>query len=166
MIVFFVVQCGRYKCNAKLCFGKGKSWIHAMIPMLHRCNRGERGKNNRRKEITHSSALHTYPTLSSEYPGMRRCLGHLLIMTLTTSIPPACNRLVISRDYFIRLCREQGRTLLYLLSGHRERDTLAGLDLGLDEGPDGVNGEEHEDDENETEKGGRRWGGPIRHRWS
>ena len=102
---------------------------------------GRGGKNNRREEITHSSAVHTYPTLSSEYPGMRRCLGHLLIMTLTTSIPPACNRLVISRDYFIRLCRQQGRTLLYLLSGHRELNTLAGLDLGLDEGPDGVNGE-------------------------
>ena len=52
----------------------------------------------------------------------------------------------------MRLCRQQGRTLLYLLGGDRELNTLAGLDLGLDEGPDGVNGEEHADGEDETEK--------------
>ena len=52
----------------------------------------------------------------------------------------------------MRLGRQQGRTLLYLLSGDRELNTLAGLDLGLDEGPDRVDGEEHEDGEDETEK--------------
>lgn len=52
----------------------------------------------------------------------------------------------------MRLCRQQGRTLLYLLSTDRELNTLAGLDLGLDEGADSVNGEEHEDREDEAEK--------------
>ena len=66
------------------------------------------------------------------------------------SIPPACNRLIISHDGFVRLWRQQVRTLLYLLSSNRELDALAGLDPGLDEGPDGVDGEEHHDGEHET----------------
>ena len=52
----------------------------------------------------------------------------------------------------MRLCRQQDRTFLYLLGGDRELNTLTGLDLGLDEGPDGINGEEHEDGEGEPEK--------------
>ena len=60
-------------------------------------------------------------------------------MTFTTSIPIACYRLVISHGYFMRLCRQRDRTFLYLLGGDREPNTLAGLNLGLDEGPDGVN---------------------------
>jgi hypothetical protein len=36
------------------------------------------------------------------------------------------------------------------LSGDRELDALAGLKLGLDEGTNGVDGEEHEEGENET----------------
>lgn len=73
-------------------------------------------------------------------------------MTSTTSIPPACNRFVISHGYFVRLCRQQVRTLLYLLSSDRELNALAGLDPGLDEGADGVDGEEHDDSEDETEE--------------
>lgn len=73
-------------------------------------------------------------------------------MTSTTSIPPAYNRLIISHDYFVRLCRQQGRTLLYLLRSDRELDAPTGLDLGLNEGTDGVNGEEHHSGEDETEE--------------
>ena len=111
----------------------------------------ERGKNNRRKEVARSSTLHMYPTLSSD-PGMRTCSGPLLVMTSTTSIPPAYNRLVISHGYCMRLRRQQARTFLYLLSGDRELNTLAGLDLGLDEGSDSVNGEQHEGGEDKTKK--------------
>ena len=73
-------------------------------------------------------------------------------MMSKTSIPPACNRLIISHDYPVRLCRQQVRTLLYLLSSDRELDALTGLDPGLDEGADGVDGEEHDDGEDETEE--------------
>ena len=52
----------------------------------------------------------------------------------------------------MRLCRQKGRTFLYLLSGDGQLNTLAGLDLGLDEGPDSASGEEHEDGKDETEK--------------
>jgi len=38
------------------------------------------------------------------------------------------------------------------LSSDRELDALAGLDSGLDEGADGVDGEEHDDGEDETEE--------------
>ena len=52
----------------------------------------------------------------------------------------------------MRLCRQKGRTLLYLLSSGRELNAPAGLDLGLDEGTDGVDGEEHDKSEEETEE--------------
>jgi len=69
-----------------------------------------------------------------------------------TSVPPACNRLIISYECLVRLCGQKGRTLLYLLSGDRELDAPAGLDLRLDEGPDGADGEEHHESEDETEE--------------
>ena len=71
---------------------------------------------------------------------------------MTTSVSPACNRLIISHDCLVRLCRQKGRTLLYLLGSDRELDAPAGLDLGLDEGTDGVDGEEHGEGEDETEE--------------
>lgn len=80
---------------------------------------------------------------------MRTRWGPWLVMT---SIPPACNRLIISHDCFVRLCRQQVRTLLYLLSSDWELDALAGLDPGLDEGTDGVEREEHHNGEDETEE--------------
>ena len=83
---------------------------------------------------------------------MRTRWGPLLVMTSKTSIPPACNRLIISHDNPVRLGRQQVRTLLYLLSSDWELDALAGLDPGLDEGADGVDGEEHDDGEDETEE--------------
>jgi len=70
---------------------------------------------------------------------------------MMTSVAPACNRLIISHGY-LRLCRQKGRTLLYLLSSDRELNAPAGLDLGLDEGTDGVDGEEHDKGEDETEE--------------
>jgi len=81
---------------------------------------------------------------------MRTRWGPLLVMT--TSVAPACNRLIISYDDLVRLCRQKGRTLLYLLSGGRELDAPAGLDPGLDEGADGVDGEEHHESEDETKE--------------
>jgi len=72
-------------------------------------------------------------------------------MTSATSIPPAY-RLIISHKSFVRLCRQQVRTLQYLLGSDRELDALASLDPGLDEGANGVNGEEHDDGEDETEE--------------
>ena len=38
------------------------------------------------------------------------------------------------------------------MSSDRELDALAGLDLGPDEGPNGVDGEEHHDSEDEAEE--------------
>jgi len=83
---------------------------------------------------------------------MRIRWGALLVMTSKTSMPPACNRLIISHDNPVRFGRQQVRTLPYLLSSDRELDALAGLDPGLDEGANGVDGEEHDDDEDETEE--------------
>ena len=81
---------------------------------------------------------------------MRTRWGPLLVMT--TSVSPACNRLIISHDSLVRLCGQKGRTLLYLLNSDRELDAPACLDLGLDEGTDGVDGEEHGEGEDETEE--------------
>ena len=75
-----------------------------------------------------------------------------MVMTSKTSIPPPCNRLVISHDNPVRLGRQEVRTLLYLLSSDRELDALAGLDPGLDEGADGIDGEEHDDGKDKTEE--------------
>jgi len=52
----------------------------------------------------------------------------------------------------VRLCRQRVRTLLYLLSSDRELDALVGLDPDLGEGANGVDGEEHDGGENETEE--------------
>ena len=52
----------------------------------------------------------------------------------------------------MRVSRQQVRTLLYLLGSDRELDAFASLDFGLDEGADGVDGEEHDDGEDETEE--------------
>jgi hypothetical protein len=71
---------------------------------------------------------------------------------MTASVSPAYNRLIISHDFLVRLCRQKGRTLLYLLNSDRELDAPAGLDPGLDEGTDGVDEEEHDEGENETEE--------------
>lgn len=71
-------------------------------------------------------------------------------MKSATSIPPACNRFIISDEGPVRLCGQQVRTLLYLLGSDRELDTLASLELGLDEGTNVVEGEEHHDSKDET----------------
>jgi hypothetical protein len=55
-------------------------------------------------------------------------------------------------DYLMGLCRQQVQTLLYLLNSDRELDALASLDLGFDEGADGVDGEGHHDGKDEAEE--------------
>jgi len=112
----------------------------------------EQSERSGREQDAPPSTPYIYPTLSSGYLAMRTRWGPLLVMTAKTSVPPACNRLIISHDDPVRLCRQQVRTLLYLLSSDRELDALTGLDPGLDEGADGIDGEEHDDGKNETEE--------------